>query len=367
MRRQDIRDEGTFWGKKYVISFFTVLIFSFFQYLLWPYIGPAPFLLLYPAIIISALYGDGNLAIIMSAILGQHYFIPPFGEFIMEWPQDYVRLVTFLITSVMIKKIINNEIVARKKAQKSEALSLQREVELRKEQAARDRFVSMLNHDLRNPLTAIKMSAELIEKKSSETLIIERHIKKQLSNIKRMEEMIHDLLDANKIHAGHVLTVKFERAEIKAIIEEVINDLRLIFGERFFIHGEGTYVGHWSPGSIKRILDNLCTNAVKYGKETSPIIISYQESKEGISISVKNEGNPISENDIRRLFNPYQQLDTNKQGSDGWGIGLTLVKGLVEAHKGELTVKSDETGTVFTFTLPYEPEKKEHQNHSLEP
>lgn len=338
--------------KKYIISFFTVIIFSIIQYVLWPWIGPAPFLLLYPAIIISAIYGDGNLAILLGAIFGQYFFIPPFDKLMMKWPNDYIRLVTFLITSFMIKKIIKNEISTREGAQKAEALALNREKELRKEHAARDRFISMLNHDLRNPLTAIKTSSELMLKKTNDASLIERHLQKQLSNIKRLEEMIHDLLDANKIQAGSIVTLNFEKTNLREVIEEVVTDLQLIYGERFILDGTGTYYGYWNPGGIQRVLDNLCTNAVKYGDKEAPIVISYEPEKNGVIVAVKNVGNPISEEDIPHLFDPYWQIE---KGSQGWGIGLTLVKGLVEAHKGKLDVRSDASGTVFSFYLPFNP------------
>ncbi len=105
---------------------------------------------------------------------------------------------------------------------------------------------------------------------------------------------------------------------------------------------------------LRRVLENLLGNAVKYGLTDSLITIAYARKGASIELSVQNFGSELNQSEISKMFH-YQQrlLPHNEQNTQGWGIGLTLVKGIVEGHSGKVEVKSSrKEGTVFTVTLP---------------
>lgn len=138
------------------------------------------------------------------------------------------------------------------------------------------------------------------------------------------------------------------------MIDETVEDLITIHGARFkFIQNSNIKV-FLGKSSIRRIVENLATNAIKYGSQTDLIEISLQQTDNEFLLSVHNEGKPIAQEDIGFLFDDFTRTVTAKNSDKiGWGLGLPLVKGLTEAHNGKIFVKSDvNTGTTFFVKMP---------------
>lgn len=226
--------------------------------------------------------------------------------------------------------------------------------DLKKEKDLRETFVSAMTHDLRTPITAARMSAQIIRKNPHNTENVHKQISRIIANVDRIDEMIQDLLDANLIKAGQILPIHVSECNLKNIAEETLSDLIVTYGDRFILNAPPHLLFSCSKDAIRRILENLCSNAVKYGSPETPIVIAMLEDAENIFINIHNQGNIIPQNEIDGLFGQYQRSATAvTSGQKGWGIGLTLVKGLVEAHKGFISVVSNGIeGTVFKIILP---------------
>ncbi len=127
-----------------------------------------------------------------------------------------------------------------------------------------------------------------------------------------------------------------------------------IHGDRFRLSSSEQINGYLDSTAIRRIVENLLGNAVKYGTPETLITTSLTQKKETIEISVHNLGNPIPIEDQKHLFQQFQRTESAQKGSQtGWGIGLTLIQGLADAHGGRVVVRSEESeGTTFTVTLP---------------
>lgn len=222
------------------------------------------------------------------------------------------------------------------------------------ERDLRDRFVSALTHDLRTPLTAAKMSAQLLSRKLSSDPDSQKFAIRISDNIDRSDSMIRDLLDANLVKAGEKLPVKIVFNNLDHIISNVLEDLSTLHGDRFIYKKEGSFDGYWDPGAMRRIIENLLNNAIKYGSSVSPITISLTETHGRAILSVHNMGSYISPKDQGALFEQFKRAEEAKKGEQrGWGIGLSLVKGLVEAHYGVIKVESDQrSGTTFIVEVP---------------
>lgn len=339
-------------GYKYLVSLVIVTLAAILQNLMWEYIEPAPFILFYPAVILACLHGDGNFAILLSCLAYQYYFVPPPDTLRMLWPDDYLRMSLFLISTIMIRKIIRGQTTEKLKAEAAVERLEESEKKLMLEREAREKFVSTLTHDLQTPLTAAKLHLELIKRKKDDPEAITKSLIKTFSNITRVEVMIQNLLDANRIKAGEKMHVIRAEVSMNSIIDKTIKDMTAIHGDRFKTKCPEDITGVWSAESIRRILENLCNNAVKYGDE-SPITICTDVIKDGVILSVNNKGSTVSEEESKRLFDPFQRANSVKGQKKGWGIGLTLVKGLTEAHNGTVSVQSDEKdGTTFSIYLP---------------
>jgi signal transduction histidine kinase len=238
---------------------------------------------------------------------------------------------------------------------------------LHQEQELRERFVATLSHDLRTPLTAASMSAQLLRRRPEDADSVRRFCEKILNALERCDQMILNLLDANRIKAGELIHIDLELCSLKQIAQETIEELSTVHGDRFTLNSlSGPVNGEWSITGIKRILENLCNNAIKYGSKQTKVTISIQEFAENVLIEVQNWGNPISAEDQEHLFDLYRRAGPSEDVKEnGWGLGLTLVKGLTEAHKGSVSVTStNEQGTIFKISLPKTNLKSAHNKQS---
>lgn len=224
--------------------------------------------------------------------------------------------------------------------------------DLQKEKAIRDKFISALSHDLRTPLTSATLSAQLIPRKTNDATVSTLAVK--ISNsLKRVDKMIEDLLDANRLRAGQKIRPNIEEYDLVTLTKTTTQDLETIYGDRFVLDIPDSYIVHLSPQGIRRIIENLCTNAIKYGSTSAPVSIYVHPDGEYFELGVHNFGNPIKEGSTAHLFEEFVRAKADEQsGKKGWGIGLSIVKGVTEAHGGEVDITSDESGTLFKIRLP---------------
>lgn len=224
--------------------------------------------------------------------------------------------------------------------------------ELVNSEAIRDRFMSALSHDLRTPLTSAILSAQLIARKSADTSVTTLS-KKVEQSLKRVDKMIEDLLDANRLRAGQKINLKVQDLDMAELVRTTVNDLETIHGDRFVVDIPESFHAFLSPQAIRRIIENLCSNAIKYGSASAPVSVFIHPHGDEFELGVHNFGNPISKNESDSLFQPYVRSKKDERGEKkGWGIGLSIVKGVTEAHGGKVLIDSDNEGTTFKITLP---------------
>jgi PAS domain S-box-containing protein len=218
----------------------------------------------------------------------------------------------------------------------------------------REQFVSALSHDLRTPLTAARMSAQLAIRAHADPGRALKYANSVIQSIDRTDQMIRDLLDVNLIRAGKRLPIEREAIDLSALLQTTIEELTTIHGDRFRLASDGPAEGEWDGNAIRRMVENLCSNAVKYGSPSEPVLVSLRTSPDAVEIAVHNEGNPIPEAQHEKLFDYFHRAPGQPTSHvSGWGIGLTLVKGVAEAHGGKILVSSvPGDGTTFTVTLP---------------
>jgi PAS domain S-box-containing protein len=226
--------------------------------------------------------------------------------------------------------------------------------ELESEREIRAQFVDTLTHDLRTPLTVAKMSAQLIARNIKDIKVSERLATHIVASIERADQMIRDLLDANLIKAYEKQPMKIEPCQLNSIAIDTLNDISIIHGNRFAFSSDAVIDGYWSPNAIRRVIENLCINAIKYGAIDTPVSVSLHLEGDSVEVRVHNEGPPISTEDQAIIFNHHRRTQSAHNGAQkGWGLGLALVKNIAEAHGGRVSVKSELSGgTTFLVMLP---------------
>lgn len=223
----------------------------------------------------------------------------------------------------------------------------------------REQFVATLTHDLRNPIGAVRMAAELIEDAVNEGATAENlrgigDLARRISkNVKRADRMIQDLLDASVIQAGEHMRIHIAEGNLKDIVAECLNALSESQAKRV-VSDLQSVAGHWDLDALQRSIDNLLNNAFKYGDENHPIDLGLKTVRGRVMISVHNMGNPIPPENMELLFQVFRRAEqAQHSGKQGWGIGLALARSVAEHMGGSLTVESSrETGTTFTMDIP---------------
>ncbi len=225
----------------------------------------------------------------------------------------------------------------------------------------RDNVVNHLTHDLRTPLTSAKLSIDLIirnmAKSPVDTMKVLALASKAKSSLDYSNELIQNILDDRYLKASPKKDAdKFLPAEIMEILRSAISG----FSDEniAMIKLSGSPVnGFWEKKSLRRLAENLISNALKYGDEKELIEIKVSTTFGRVLISFHNKGPYIPVDEMGVLFNNFQRSASAEKGKlKGWGLGLAYCREVAEDHAGSLAVESRaETGTTFTIDFPTDP------------
>jgi sigma-B regulation protein RsbU (phosphoserine phosphatase) len=221
----------------------------------------------------------------------------------------------------------------------------------------RARFMSILGHDLRNPLSTIMMAATMLKRSELNQQQSAQILETILRTVKRMQFLIDDLLDTTRAVQGNEISIHKKSSDLRAICETVLEEFRLANPARKIeFEAPQSCSGEWDAARIAQVLSNLLSNALHYGNSDFPVIISLFEKDEAIILEVNNQGEIISESVQKNLFTPFWRgagKNAVSSNSSGLGLGLYIVKLIAEAHDGIVEVKSNlETGTSFQVIFP---------------
>lgn len=215
-----------------------------------------------------------------------------------------------------------------------------------------DRLAQTLAHDLRNPIAAAKVSATLVLRRPEDEKNALKNAGRIVNCMERLDKMISDLLDVSLIRAGEFLPLEMKECDLDWIVREVASEAGLVHNVPFRINSSAECMGLWNEDGLRRVLENLTNNAVKYGHKNKPITISLIQDENSATVSVHNEGEPIAKEDLPILFQKFKRAKTS-ENKQGWGLGLAMVEAMIESHKGSIKVESElASGTTFSINLP---------------
>ncbi|CAN7565763.1 GAF domain-containing sensor histidine kinase [Pseudomonas umsongensis] len=206
----------------------------------------------------------------------------------------------------------------------------------------REQFVAVLGHDLRTPLSAIRMSADLLEAKATDKRSLNL-ISAIRSSSTRMGILIENVLDFARGRMGGGIPIK------RQLVDDLGITLRLTLDEVQSSQPEATFVHSLR---ISQLLSNLLGNAVTHGSTATPITVQAYAEENEIVIAVTNHGTPIPQQLMPLLFEPFTRSEAGQRG-EGLGLGLYIASQIATAHNGTLNVVSIiESGTCFVARFP---------------
>ena len=221
--------------------------------------------------------------------------------------------------------------------------------------AAKSEFLSRMSHELRTPLNAFLGFAQLLD--TTKLAPDDAESVQEISKAgERLLEQVNGILDLSRIESGR-LDLSIKAVSVGAVVRQCVAQVKPLAAQRG-IHitlptADFGFHVHADPRRLDQILLNLLSNAIKYNREGGRIEIEATVAEGRVRLAVKDTGKGISPENRDRLFRPFERFESAYEGIEGTGIGLALVKPLVEAMEGEIGVDSEENvGSTFWFTLP---------------
>jgi PAS domain S-box-containing protein len=254
------------------------------------------------------------------------------------------------------------DITGQKRADQERAEVLEREQAARAEaQAAtraKDDFLAVLSHELRSPLQSMLGWTQMLKERSVDERTLRNGLATIERNIKLQIQLIEDLLDISRIVAGK-LRISLQRVDLNEVVASALESTR-VAAEAKSLHLEATTEAALGevlgdPERLHQIVSNLLSNAVKFTPSGGRISVRLEREGATVRIVVEDSGRGISPELLPHVFDRFRQAESaTKRSHGGLGLGLAIVRHLVEQHQGTVTAESpgEGRGSTFTVTLP---------------
>lgn len=226
---------------------------------------------------------------------------------------------------------------------------------------SRDNFLSIASHELKTPLTSIKLQTQLIMKQignfsdipSEDAQKLSRMLSQTDKSVNRLTRLVDDMLDISRL-SSNKMSLQIEEFNLSDLVVDIVERLQPQFNEyknKVTVEKEANVVGKWDKFRLEQVLTNLLTNAARYG-DSKPIEVKVTHVNSQAKILVKDHGRGIAKEDQERIFRRFERASS---GDDirGLGLGLFIAREILLMHKGNLSVESElNKGSEFTVSLP---------------
>lgn len=220
----------------------------------------------------------------------------------------------------------------------------------------REQFVSILGHDLRNPLAAIVISANVLTRSESLDDKQARIASRISRSAARMSRMVNDLLDLTRTRLGDGIPVTRLPMDLSPLCQQVVAEFQAIYPDAgIYFESSGDLQGDWDSDRLTQVVSNLVSNALQYHADEGDVTLTVTGRPFDVVLKVHNDGPHIPANALKKIFEPMvrQPNEFADKNVSGLGLGLYIAREIVSAHGGTIAVTSTrQQGTTFTVNLP---------------
>jgi signal transduction histidine kinase/ligand-binding sensor domain-containing protein/CheY-like chemotaxis protein/AraC-like DNA-binding protein len=225
------------------------------------------------------------------------------------------------------------------------------------------RFFTNVSHEIRTPVTLIVTQLDMLLQRADLSQSIRNRLTNIVRNTNNLKVLINELLDFRKQEQGY-LQLKVSENDLVKYIEEIFYSFKDQANYKrihvSFIHSEEVLKMWFDPGQLYKVFFNLLSNALKFTPPNGSVSLRIEKKGDWVTVSVSDTGIGIPMEEIDKLFESFYQGENalNANIDPGTGIGLALVKSIVDAHGGTISVQSNEhSGSIFSVSLPLEPDR----------
>jgi len=222
---------------------------------------------------------------------------------------------------------------------------------LREMLEARERLLLDVSHELRSPLTRMKVALEFVqEDKTRDSL---------LGDVQEMEQMLTEILETARLKSEHG-NLELQTVDLNKLIQEVCSEFEGKIPGILFDRDGREYTVHIDIEQIQTVLKNILVNALKYSVPgNDPVHVRLSKDASGYIIEIQDQGQGIPEDELELIFEPFYRVDKSRTKlTGGYGLGLSMCKTIIEAHGGRISVRSKPgEGAAFCIRLPDSTEK----------
>jgi signal transduction histidine kinase len=230
---------------------------------------------------------------------------------------------------------------------------------LEREREVQLRFIAGVAHDLRNPLSALKLNAEAV--RPDRPLPPEEKVRERFAlvarQVERLSRMVEDLLDTARIEAGK-LELRLEEQDMRGLLSDAVAlHERISPAHELVLHvPEAPVPVRCDATRISQVLNNLLSNAIKYSPQGGQVRVELTTTPDAAWVAVKDQGVGIPAAERESIFEPFRRSAATRDTIPGVGLGLAVGRRIVEAHGGHIEVESEQgAGSIFRFSIPLPP------------
>ena len=228
----------------------------------------------------------------------------------------------------------------------------------------KDEFISTAAHELRTPMTSILGYTELMLEKldSLELSQLEEFLQIVFERSEALSQIISDMLDLSRVQSGRLISLEKYPGDFASLIRQILSSYEYNKAGcelQLDIEDEPPLL-MFDPRKMTQVFDNLLSNALKFSPQGGKVVVSLKAAPEGVTVAVRDKGVGMSPSQIERVFDKFYRVDYSNTAISGLGLGMTLVRSIIEGHGGQIWVESDiGVGTTVYFTLPGVPRGEE--------